>query len=209
MIIIPPSYEILTDLDETAVKMQKLIELAGRTCYKSEERITDDSYKSFVNMICNTHKHHSVIEHASITVKFIVNRGFTHELVRHRIASYSQESTRYCNYSKGKFNSSITCIDPQYYVPDLTTEQRQILIQSFINAEKSYFEALEKGVKPEIAREILPTGLKTEIISTMNLRAWLHVLKERTSNNAHPHIRTTMRELHEDFKKAMPIIFHD
>ena len=200
--IVKPSYEILTPINGNEIL--KLIELAGRTCYKSDNLITPDSAKNFVEKIAQR-GHESVIEHYNITVRFICNRGFTHELVRHRLAAYSQESTRYCNYNKDKFGSEITVIKP--FEINENTKEYDLWKEAMQNAEKSYMAMIENGSKPENARGVLPIDIKTEIVITTNLREWKHIFKLRTSKAAHPSMRELMIPLLKEFKEKMPVIF--
>lgn len=200
--IVKPSYEILTPINGDEIL--KLIELAGRTCYKSDNLITPDSAKNFVEKIAQR-GHESVIEHYNITVRFICNRGFTHELVRHRLAAYSQESTRYCNYNKDKFGSEITVIKPFEINED--TKEYDLWKEAMQNAEKSYMAMIENGSKPENARGVLPIDIKTEIVITTNLREWKHIFKLRTSKAAHPSMRELMIPLLKEFKEKTPVIF--
>lgn len=200
--IVKPSYEILTPINGDEIL--KLIELAGRTCYKSDNLITPDSAKNFVEKIAQR-GHESVIEHYNITVRFICNRGFTHELVRHRLAAYSQESTRYCNYNKDKFGSEITVIKPFEINED--TKEYDLWKEAMQNVEKSYMAMIENGSKPENARGVLPIDIKTEIVITTNLREWKHIFKLRTSKAAHPSMRELMIPLLKEFKEKIPVIF--
>lgn len=172
MKIISPSIQILDELNESEV-LRKL-EMAGRVCYKSEEKISQGSAKKFISNILKT-GHESVIEHFSFSVKFIIDRGVSHEMVRHRIASYSQESTRYCNYSKDGFGSEITVIKPNFLNED--SAGYNIWKSGCQQAEDNYFKILEWGCRAEEARTLLPNSLKTEIIMTANLREWRHFLK--------------------------------
>lgn len=197
-------YEILSDID--SVKMLKNIELCGRTCYKSEEKITNDSASKFVEMIIKR-GHLSVIEHEKITVKFVFDRGVSHEAVRHRLASFSQESTRYCNYSKDKYDNQITVIGLDQYLKN--ENSLKVWFNAMEFAEKSYFELIENGESPQIARSVLPNSLKTEIVITANLREWRLILTQRTSNAAHPQIREVMEPLLCELKIKLPEIFKD
>ena len=178
-----------------------IIELAGRTCYKSEKKITDKSSKKFVKMIISR-GHESVIEHATASVRFITNRGVTHELVRHRLCSFSQESTRYVRYS-----GQMEFIKPVWL--DRSTLTEQAWKSAMKLAGYYYLFLLKHGWSPEKAREVLPNSLKTEIIVTANLREWRHIFKLRTSKAAHPQIRELMLDCLEGFKKKIPIIFDD
>jgi thymidylate synthase (FAD) len=205
MQILSQSHEIMSNIDGTQIL--KHIELCGRTCYKSEGKITDDSHKAFVNMICNVKKHDSVLEHHSISVRFITDRAVSMELIRHRIAAYSQESQRYCNYSQDKFGNDVTFIKPRWC--DEMSHNYIIWKNSCENSEKIYFELLAHGVKPENARSVLPNCTKTEIVMTANLREWRHVLKLRTSKQAHPDMQALMKLLLAEFKDQIPLVFDD
>jgi thymidylate synthase (FAD) len=202
--IIKPSFVIEDKID--GEEILKKIEKAGRTCYKSEENITAESAKKFVAAIIKM-GHHSVIEHEKITVRIICDRGVTHEIVRHRLASYSQESTRYCNYSKDKFGNEITVIKPLFW--EEGSEKYEEWKKACENAEKSYFKLLEMDATPQEARSILPNSLKTEIVVTFNLREWRHFFTLRTSPKAHPQMREIAIPLLEEFKKQIPVIFDD
>lgn len=172
----------------------RLIEAAGRTCYKSEEKITAESAKSFVEMIIKR-GHDSVLEHASMTVRITTDRGISHEIVRHRIGmSYSQESTRYVKYG------DIRVIDPE-----LSTEVKAGTVASpqsewlmaMKNAEKSYKYMLDAGVAPQWARSVLPNSLATEIVVTGNFRAWRHFIALRSASGAHPQIHEIAKMIEE------------
>lgn len=211
MRLIRPSYEILTDVN--GLEMLKQIERAGRTCYKSEDKITDDSCVKFVKNILKR-RHLSVIEHVNLSVKFIVDRGVTHELVRHRLCAFSQESTRYCNYK-----DEVTFIIPPWVniKPDIYTKitpTRQLnqadmmWLWNMLDAEQCYCSLLSAHKwSPQQARSVLPNSLKTEIICTANLREWRHILSLRTSTNAHPQMREVMIPLLLDLRKQIPVIF--
>lgn len=188
----------------------KKIEKAGRTCYKSEDQITVDSAKEFIKKILGA-GHESVIEHEKVTVRVICDRGVSHEIVRHRLASYSQESTRYCNYSKDKFGKEITLIDPCFWKSgsDKDKEKYAVWKESMEAAEKSYFKLIELGASAQEARSVLPNSLKTEIVMTMNLREWRHFFKLRTAQRAHPQMREIAKPLLDEFKKRIPVIFDD
>jgi len=210
MKIIDPSYKILTPINGHDIL--RIIEKAGRICYKSEGKISIDSHVDLVkNLIKRGHE--SVLEHFNITIHFICNRGFSHELVRHRLASYSQESTRYCNYSQEKFGKEITIIKP-WWIKNKGMDGN-IIMQNIIweeamqDAEKRYFHLLRRGLAPQEARGVLPIDLKTEIIITTNLREWRHILKLRTSKAAHPSMRELMIPLLEEFQKRIPVVFGD
>jgi len=215
MLLIKPSFEIMGIYGNTgkSKNVLQLIERAGRTCYKSEDKITQDSCIDFVKMI-NKNGHHSVLEHSAMTVKFICDRGISHELVRHRLASYSQESTRYCNYKGG-----ITFIIPPWVdikigeyktlFPKvaMTNDKDWEWYKSIFEAERTYLLLLSKGLLPEQARSVLPNSLKTEIVMTCNLREWRHVFALRCSKKAHPQIRELMLPLRSEMRRIIPVIF--
>lgn len=204
MRIIEPEVEILDNINGKEI-LQK-IERAGRVCYKSEDKITNESAKTFIQSLLAS-GHESVIEHEKISVRIICDRGVTHEIVRHRIASYSQESTRYCNYTKDKFGNELTFIKPCFWSED--SDRYRLWIETMQVIENSYNKMIELGAKPQEARSILPNSLKTEIIVTMNLREWRHFFKLRTSNRAHPQMREIAIMLLEQFKREIDILFDD
>ena len=199
-----PSIEILSDVD--AYKIMKNIETCGRVCYKSENLINEESAKKFIKRIIAS-GHESVLEHEKLTIKFICDRGVSHEIVRHRIASYSQESTRYCNYSQEKFGKELTLIRPCFWKDD--EEKYRIWCDVMEKVECSYNELMSMGAKPEEARSILPNSLKTEIVVTMNLRELRHFLRLRTSAKAHPQMREVANMLLRYVKEALPVFFED
>lgn len=166
MKVIKPYFEILSEVDGN--KILKSIEICGRTCYKSENLITDVSAANFVKNILSR-GHESVIEHEKVTVKIVCDRGVSHEIVRHRIASYSQESTRYCNYQKNKFGNELTVIKPVFW--EENSPQYSIWYDITQKIEENYMQLINMGAKPQEARSILPNSLKTEIVVTMNLRS--------------------------------------
>ena len=151
--------------------------------------------------------HESVIEHEKVSLRFICDRGVSHEIVRHRIASYSQESTRYCNYCKDKFGKEITVIRPLFWKDD--SKEYQIWYEAMLYSEQVYHALIQLGASPQEARSILPNSLKTEIVVTMNLREWRHFFKLRTAANAHPQMREIACMALAKFKQEIPIIFDD
>jgi len=180
----------------------QVIELAGRTCYKSEEKITNGSAERFAAMILKR-GHESVVEHVVASVRLVTNRGVTHELVRHRICSFSQESTRYVSY-KG----DMAFIKPVWW-GDWDADSQECWNKSMELAEQSYLTLLENGSRPEQAREVLPNSLRTEIVITANLREWRHIFKLRCAEAAHPQIRALMRQCLKGFRLEIPILFDD
>ena len=183
----------------------KLIELAGRTAYKSEDNITDDSYKAFIRMIAER-EHEAVLEFGNMVVRFITDRGITHELVRHRLCSFVQESTRYCNYGKDKFGNELTFICPRG-----TADGSTYNIDwhgACLTAEERYLSMLERGYKPQIARSVLPNSLKTEIVVKANFREWRHIFQLRAIEKAaHPDMRKLMIPLYRHIRNLCPVIF--
>ena len=214
MKIIKASYEIL----QFPKKSLEAIETAARTCYKSENKIEPGSAERLVKHLIER-GHEAMIELGGFAVvKFIVDRGVSHELVRHRIASFAQESTRYCNYSKGKFDSEIACVDPtaalEAKMPggekgDVRRHALGMWRQAMERSEEIYMAMVDQGVPAEIARGVLPQSLKAEIVVGANLREWRHVFKLRTSKRAHPQMREVMVPLLVEFKLLAPIIFDD
>lgn len=197
MQIVKPSVTIDGDFDGT--EALKKIERIGRVCYKSEDKITDDSYVKFVRGII-ARGHESVLEHVSITVRIVCDRGVSHELVRHRVgASYSQESTRYCNYG----DSDIKFIQPA----GLSADQLYVWRSDMHDAERKYKVLLRLGASAQTARAVLPNSLKTEICVTMNLRAWRHFFALRTDKAAHPQMREVACMAQDLLRAVMPIVF--
>ena len=203
MRIIEPSFEIMPVNGEEILKN---IERAGRTCYKSEDKITADSARKFVAGIVKS-GHESVIEHEKITVRIICDRGVTHEIVRHRIASYSQESTRYCNYSADKFGNELTFIRPFYWNDE--PEKMEAWLCHMKLTEETYMQLIKLGASPQEARAILPNSLKTEIVVTMNIREWRHFFKVRCSPAAHPQMREVAIPILKRFQEIIPVVFDD
>ena len=204
MKIVKASFVIEDEIDGKKI-LQKL-ENAARTCYKSEGLITDESYKSIIKKIVDSY-HESVLEHEKVTVRIVCDRGVSHELVRHRIASFSQESTRYCNYGTDKFGDEITVIAP--YDKSVNAPIFNVWESAMINAEKSYMSLLWCGCSPQIARSVLPNSLKTEIVVTANLREWRHIFAMRTDKAAHPQMREIMCPLLKEIRRLIPIIYDD
>lgn len=208
MKIIKPSVEILTpfNCDYNGLDILRRIEKCGRVCYKSEDKITDDSAPKFVTNIIKR-GHEAVLEHASITVKFTCDRGVSHEIVRHRLASYCQESTRYCNYSRDGFGNEITVIEPCYL--DCDSDAYGLWYNACQQAEYGYFAMLSCGCTPQEARAVLPNSLKTEVVMTANLREWRHFLKLRCAAAAHPQMRELAVQLLHRLKSEIPVVFDD
>ena len=204
MRVISPSFEIINPLDGQEVLRH--LELCGRVCYKSEGGIGEGSAERLVRHMLSR-GHESPIEHFSVSVRIISDRGVSHEWVRHRIASYSQESTRYCNYSQAKFGNELTFIKP--YFADEGAPLYEAWADAMREAEKAYFDMLSKGAKPEDARSVLPNSLKTEFICTMNLREWRHFFALRCAEAAHPAMREISIPLREEFRNLIPVVFEE
>lgn len=202
MRIIEPSATI----ESFTPNLEKNIEAAGRTCWKSEDKIDDNSACGFIEKI-KGYNHASVLEHGAITVRFIIDRGVSHELVRHRLASFSQESTRYCNYSKGKFGSEITVIKPPFWSEG--SFEFSVWKTACEHAEKEYFKLIDAGAKAQEARSVLPNSLKTEVVMTTNPREFRHIFSLRCSPAAHPQMREVMLPLLKEFAERWPSLFTD
>lgn len=200
-----PEWEYMDSFDgkEILKKLERVI----RVCYKSEDKITDGSAERIVKAII-TSGHTAMLEHASITVKFYVTRGLSHELVRHRHCGFAQESSRYCSYNKDKFGNKITVIKPINFKID--SPEYNLWKEFMNNAGKAYFDLKNlPDVKNDMARGVLPTDLKTEIVVTASLREWRAIFGLRCANDAHPEIRYVMKSLLKDMKEKIPVIFDD
>jgi thymidylate synthase (FAD) len=213
MILVKPSFQILAIMEpQPFASPLELIELAGRTCYKSEEMISNDSSKKFVKGIMKR-GHESVIEHSAMTVKFICDRGVTHELVRHRLCSFSQESQRYVGYKFGctfVIPPWVDLVPGEYFFnydpnQEWNIEQWQ-WFRAMIFAENTYKCLIEKWT-PQQARSVLPNSTKTEIVVTANFREWKHIFNLRCSKAAHPQMREIMIPLLKECQKQIPVIF--
>lgn len=213
MKVIPARYEILDKID--GMEVLKKIERVARTCYKSEDYIKEGSAERLVKSLIDR-GHEAMLEHYSFSIKFVCDRGVSHELVRHRMASFAQESTRYCNYSKDKFGNELTFIYPRFwdYYIGLNEEPNALNLYknwhtAMENAENAYFTLLEKGATPQEARSVLPNSIKTEVVMTANLREWRHFLKLRTAQAAHPQMRELTIPLLKELKEKIPVMFDD
>lgn len=213
MEVVLPSYKILTRLDGTAIL--KRLEVIARVCYKSEDKITEDSCFEFIRKIIKR-GHTAMIEHESVTVHFTMDRGVSHELVRHRLAAYAQESTRYCDYGNGhiKYIKPLcTEVVPGIYTSDTIPRglcQNDIYwVSAMLSSEWHYQHLRKGGWAAQYARDVLPVSLKTEIVSTYNLREWRHVFNLRTAHAAHPQIRELMVPLFHEMREKIPAIFDD
>lgn len=209
MKIVEPKYEILTDISEGGIKELQQIERVARVCYKSEDKITPDgeSAKKLVGFLVKQ-GHEAMLEHSQLSVLFTCDRGVANELVRHRIASFAQESTRYCNYSKEKFGAEIQVVMPTF-IKNADEPTRTAWTESMYSVEKQYMQLLEHGFRPEQARCVLPLCLKTEIVVTANYREWRNIFKLRTPVAAHPQMRELMCPLLKEIQKKIPVVFGD
>jgi thymidylate synthase (FAD) len=197
--IIKPSVEILTPIEEIK-EFPKRIEVAGRTCYKSENKITDNSAENFVENIIRS-KHESVLEHCSITCRFTVSRACSHQLVRHRLASFSQESQRYVNYHK---KDTIRIIVPQESVESLDENLNKLFIESVKSIIETYSFFVSYGMKLEDARYLLPNCIATEVVMTFNIRELRHIFKVRLEHKAQWEIRSVFKQLYDELNKIIP-----
>ena len=210
MKIIKPSVSLITKT--SGIDMLKDIEEVARTCYKTEDKITDESYLNFVQMLLNRN-HEAMIEFGYLMMRFVCDRGVTHEIVRHRLFSFAQESTRYCDYSKGKFGNELTFIDPCYWNQKsnefnvLISQKYGIWEEQMKSAEQSYLRLIEVGAKAQEARAVLPNSLKTEIVVMGNFREWRHFFELRTAPTAHPQMQEVAKVALELARKHVPLIF--
>jgi thymidylate synthase (FAD) len=207
MKIINPSVEIIKPYSTVEANRIILeIEKIARVCYKSENNINETSYGKLITHLIDR-GHEAMLEHSQITIKIICDRGISHELVRHRIASYAQESTRYCNYSKDKFGNELTFIKPCFWNED--SNNWYLWKETCRELEKIYLRMLDKGATPQEARSVLPNSLKTEIVMTTNIREWRHFLKLRTAKEAHPQMREIANMILKELKELFIIVFDD
>lgn len=206
MKVVKPDWRIVALTETDPTRMMKHLEAMGRICYQSEDAITDKSYEPFLkNIIARGHE--AVLEHATVTAVVICDRGVSHEIVRHRIAAYCQESTRYCNYSKGKFGEEITVVEPLFFEPG--SYNYQVWERACAQAESAYFDLLTRGATPQEARSVLPNSLKTQIAITMDIREWRHFFRLRCTKGAHPQMievaKLGLIEMYDYF----PCLFED
>jgi thymidylate synthase (FAD) len=203
--IVSPSYEILSPTThEEVMEDIRRIEQVARTCYKSEGKTTLTSYRKLLERLRDS-GHHAMLEHASMTVKFTCDRGVSHELVRHRLASFAQESTRYVNYE----GTGLEVICPPEIFHDENDHIFSYWQMGVVNAEIAYRAMVQSGLAPQIARSVLPTCLKTEINVTANYREWRHILSLRSPVTAHPQMRDLIIPLLTEVKQLVPIVFED
>ena len=186
-------------------KIMKRIERACRTCYRSEGNITEDSYKKLLKN-CLTRGHESVLEHEKITVRIYNDIGSYKDLTRHRFASFSVESTRYCSYDKDKYGNQISVINP-VYIED--KEMYETWKKTIEEMEKGYMKLKELGATTDMCRNLLPHSTAAEYTMTANIREWKHIFELRANNHVHPAIRQVMIPLLRYFKEQMPDIFDD
>jgi len=187
---------------------ERIIAFIARTCYQSEDSSDIDSDELLIRKLIDK-KHWPMFDHASLSIKFVTDRGITHELVRHRIAAYAQESTRYCNYTKEKFANQISVILPNGINEVQPGTSGFVWLENMRDCEKAYFDLLQSGCTPQIARSVLPTCLKTSIIMTASFTEWLHVFRLRLSPQAHPDMRSLMQKAKEIAQAIAPIVFSD
>ena len=217
------SFKILTKLNEKSIL--KHLELCGRECYQSGAKTTKDSCYSFVERLIKNSEG-SVLEHAGFSVRFICSRSLSHQLVRHRLCSFSEQSQRYCNYAtkvpiyliiplwipeNDKEFLRNFVIDVENYMvqerPDLSEDTLNWL-ETVMESIRSYNRLIRIGLKPQEARAVLPNSVKTAIVCTTNMREWRHILDLRTSKRADPEIRELMQELLKELKVQLPVLFN-
>ena len=202
--IAAPKVEVLTPLDGDAIL--KHLELCARNCYISEDKITADSARQMVRKLLEL-GHEAMIEHYNLTVKLTCDMGVYKDLTRHRHVSYAIESTRYCNYSKGKFGNELTVMKPCHIKEG--TPEYQIWLSTMETIEKNYNAMAELGCKPDQLRMLLPHSIKADVIMTANLREWRHIFKLRCAPAAHPTVQEVMKMLLGTLKREIPVIFDD
>ncbi len=216
MKIIQPTFSIKRFTPD----LELIIEEAGRTCYRSTDKICEGSAADIIPKWMN-HRHFSVLEHGSITCEIVTDRGVMAELTRHRLASFSIESTRYCGYHKDKFDGEITVIEPFFFTPNKfnplqtwSAKENERLEDSYQcwefacrQSENMYIELTKLGCSAQEARSVLPNSLATTIMMTANPREWIHVFELRTHRDAHPQIRQVFCPMLEEFQKRWPILF--
>lgn len=216
MKVIEPWFEI--ERIDASDRVIRLLEAAARNCYKSEKVTTISEAQDYLKEKIMDSGHHSVIEHISVTVRVVCDRGISHEMVRHRIASFSQESTRYCNYSKGKHGSEIITISPFFWEPAsedcpqvrmYKEAQRMDWVEAMEFSQKIYMRMVDRGASPQEARTVLPNSLKTEVIMTTNLRSWRNFFQQRVAPAAHPQMRQIAQPMLDEFKGRIPLVFDD
>ena len=191
--------------DDFYLQLQlKHVEKCGRICYLSEPKDPEGSTDKFIRMLIKN-GHESPLEHGGCTFKIVTDRAISQEVVRHRLASYSQESTRYCNYANGKFSREITVIESS----GLAENEAREWLDAMEHLERTYLLMIDSGVKPEKARDVLPLCLKTELMMTANFREWRHFLKLRGSRMAHPEIRKIANQIYQIFQQAIPVLVED
>ena len=201
---IKAKYDLLTDLSEPISTILTPIEVAGRTCYKSEDKITEYSCIQFCKMIISR-GHTAMLEHSQLSVRFTVDRAIANELVRHRHTAFAQESSRYVNYSKDKFGNEIRVVEPDEFKHG--TVAYGLWYDSCKYSELAYMDLLKEGVKPEFARNVLPLSTATEIVCTASIREWISIFTLRTTAFAHPQMRSIMRSLLDELKQKVPVLF--
>lgn len=204
MKIVEPQVSVVFFHPDNQMGQEQFIEWVARNCYQSEDKISEGSDEKLIRKM-KKRGHHAMLEFGYAVARIIADRGLTHELVRHRLASFAQESTRYCNYGKGKFGNEITVIRQ----PGIPEEQQELWEKMMGRAERDYLSLLSYGVKPEHARSVLPIGLKSEIVIGANLREWRHIFKMRCDTPAHPIIRGVMLQVLEKFNEEMPTLYED
>lgn len=216
MKIINAGYQIAKpDVDDPDVYWDILKEITacGRVAYADEfdqDKVTDEKAEAFVRRLIRD-GHESVLEHITMRIIFTVDRGFSHELVRHRLCAFTQSSTRFCNYEQDRFGNEITVIRP-CFLDDSSTGKFNTWSRAMVDCENAYFMMLHQGCTPQEARTVLPNSLKTTVVMTTNLRELRHILNLRAAGvtgKPHPQMLEVMVPLLNELKLKLPVLFED
>lgn len=199
MKVIDPS--VIVSLQSAPHFIMQTIEEAGRTCYKSKDKINETSYVAFIERLVRR-GHEAMLEHGYATAHFRIDRGISHELVRHRLASFAQESTRYCNYK----DKDVEFVKPS---AELDADSMNVWSSHMQECEVAYNKLIKAGYSPQVARAVLPNSLATDLVVTANLREWRTIFKFRCAKDAHPDMRYIMIRLLNDMHKLFPPVFED
>lgn len=190
---------------EAGIRLLRKVEYEGRVSHDSQEAMTEDSWDVFLRKVILNHGDWSITGHASVTVEALVDRGITHEWVRHRLGNYTQESTRFVNYNKGGREPRI--IQPNGFAAG--SEMFDIWHRGMSYSLQAYRRMLQTGASPQIARSALPTALASQLVVTYSLNIWRYFFIMRTTREAHPQMRQVTVPLLEEFKAKIPILFED
>jgi thymidylate synthase (FAD) len=213
--IVTPYARIMGLPDSGGIDLLRKIEAIGRVSHRSEDAQTTDSYDRFIRAVVIGHGDWSITEHASVTVEALVDRGITHEWVRHRLFAYTQESTRFVNYEKkvpAAFVEPPGLSDDALHAANgeaIELSSREEWRHAIHTAESAYRRLISRGAPPQIARSVFPNALASKLIVTGNLRAWRHFFVMRTTKEAHPQMREVSIPLLAEFQVRIPILYDD